>query len=58
MAASLVEQAERALLLSEFSSAEQHARQAAKQASGQEDERQLQDRACVVALQTLAETQR
>ncbi|EFN57160.1 expressed protein [Chlorella variabilis] len=58
MAAEVVHQAERALLLSDFCEAERHARQACQLAAGQADARELQDRACVVALQTLFETQR
>ncbi|PSC76636.1 hypothetical protein C2E20_0914 [Micractinium conductrix] len=59
-AAELVDAAEEALVLSDFAAAEQSARQCLARAAylAPDAATELQDRACVVALQALAETQR
>ncbi|KAL4854558.1 hypothetical protein ACK3TF_004722 [Chlorella vulgaris] len=57
-AKALVGQAERALLLSDFCTAEAVAREACKLTAGKAEDGDTLDRACVVAVQCLYETQR
>lgn len=60
MAAALVSQSEQALVLCHYSEAERCARAALQQAAYLKGDRaaSLRDRACVVAVQALYETQR
>jgi hypothetical protein len=57
-ARALVGQAERALLLSDFCTAEAAAREACELPAGKAEDGDTLDRACVVAVQCLYETQR